>query len=98
MAVSFGHEIRRLFRDSPDVDSMKNTGSISRPTMMSEPRQMPSMPVWKTVVCPVMALGPRSKWRCSNNGWRKAWHPNPSMSRRVGEAKTIKGNPERFSK
>jgi hypothetical protein len=26
MAVSFGHEIRPLFRDSPDVDSMKEYG------------------------------------------------------------------------
>ncbi len=78
MVVSFAADIRPLFRDSPDVDSMKDFGLDLSSYDDVRAKAGAILARLKTVACPVMALGQRSNWHCSNNGWRKVWRPKPA--------------------
>jgi hypothetical protein len=73
IAVSFENDIRPLFRDSPDVDSMKDMGLTSRRTKRSKRKPKQSMRGSKTAACRVMSLGPKNALPCSSAGWKKAW-------------------------
>ena len=73
MALSFAKDIRPLFRDTPDVDTMKDFGlDLSSFTELRRRRKR-FMRASLTAACPATNLGQRSRLSGSSNGWTKAW-------------------------
>ena len=76
MALSFAKDIRPLFRDTPDVDTMKDFGlDLSSFDSVKITRKRFTR-VFLMAVCPAMSRGPRSRLPCSSSGWKKEWRPN----------------------
>jgi hypothetical protein len=62
MAISFAVDIRPLFRDSPDVDSMQGYGLDLSSYEEVKARAPKSTPVWWTGACPATNLGRQTGW------------------------------------
>jgi hypothetical protein len=72
MPVSFASDIRPLFRDSPDVDSMQDTASISCPTKMSRGEHPRYTRVSRPAACRAMSRGLQNALGYSDSGWMRA--------------------------
>jgi len=74
MAVSFAGDIRSLFRDTPDVDTMKRMGIDLSSYEDVKSKAEVIYARLEDGRMPCKSLGPRSKCRYSNVGSMKAWH------------------------
>jgi hypothetical protein len=74
MALSFARDIRPLFRDSPDIDSMKEYG-LDLSSYQDVRAQAGAIYIRLADGSMLTIHGPRSRQSCSNNGWTKAWRP-----------------------
>ncbi len=73
MALSFANDIRPLFRDTPDVDTMKNFGmDLSSYDDVKKHADA----IYERLDdgrCPATNRGPKNKSPGSNSGWTTAW-------------------------
>ncbi len=90
MAVSFAGDIRPLFRDSPDIDSMKDYG-LDLSSYENVKAQAGEIYARLAVACPVTTHGRWSRLGCSNDGWTKAWRPKTvSLKSQSGSVRSVR--------
>jgi hypothetical protein len=81
MALSFAADIRPLFLDDPDVDTMKGFGlDLASYAEVKDKAQEIYATLEEGRVCPATRLGRRKMWRYSSAGSMKVWPPERRLS------------------